>query len=184
MNLRDYITVYPNTLRAPLCSEVVQQLEAVAWQPHFFVGADGTVHPDSSDPMMTASAIGHTKTITEAFIVAQRKYISDHVAGQWYGGCTKISQSKFHKYAVGARMKKHCDHIHSLFDGNSKGVPVLTIIAGLNDSFSGGSLMFFDDFEVKLSMGDVVVFPSTFLYPHEVTPVTSGTRFSCISWAW
>ena len=27
-----------------------------------------------------------------------------------------------------------------------------------------------------------VMFPSTFMYPHEVMPVTKGTRYSIITW--
>ena len=30
--------------------------------------------------------------------------------------------------------------------------------------------------------GDLLVFPSSFTYPHEVLPVKSGTRYSIITW--
>ena len=30
--------------------------------------------------------------------------------------------------------------------------------------------------------GDLVIFPSSFTYPHEVLPVKSGTRYSIITW--
>jgi predicted 2-oxoglutarate/Fe(II)-dependent dioxygenase YbiX len=42
----------------------------------------------------------------------------------------------------------------------------------------------FDDYEIKFKQGDVIIFPSLFLYPHKVEPVKKGTRYSYISWVW
>ena len=32
--------------------------------------------------------------------------------------------------------------------------------------------------------GDVLIFPSNFMYPHRVTEVKRGIRYSAISWVW
>ena len=40
------------------------------------------------------------------------------------------------------------------------------------------------DKEIQLKKGDVLVFPSNFLYPHKVEPVTKGLRYSIISWVY
>ena len=81
-------------------------------------------------------------------------------------------------------MTKHIDHIKSLFDGERKGIPVLSIIGALNNNYTGGELIFFDNYQIKLKEGDVLLFPSNFLYPHLVKPVTKGERYSFISWSW
>ena len=53
----------------------------------------------------------------------------------------------------------------------------------LNDNYEGGEFSFFDrQLKYKLNKGDVLMFPSTFMYPHEVMPVTKGTRYSIITW--
>lgn len=53
----------------------------------------------------------------------------------------------------------------------------------LNDNYEGGEFAFFDrKLKYKLNKGDVLMFPSTFMYPHEVMPVTKGTRYSIITW--
>jgi len=53
----------------------------------------------------------------------------------------------------------------------------------LNDDYEGGEFAFFDrQLKYKLNKGDVLMFPSTFMYPHEVMPVTQGTRYSIITW--
>lgn len=53
----------------------------------------------------------------------------------------------------------------------------------LNDDYEGGEFGFFDrEMKIKAGKGDVVMFPSTFMYPHEIMPVTKGTRYSIITW--
>ena len=42
----------------------------------------------------------------------------------------------------------------------------------------------FDDTEIHLEVGDLLIFPSNFLYPHKVNMVTEGTRHSFVSWVW
>lgn len=100
----------------------------------------------------------------------------------WHG----FSPLDFHHHEVGNEMVKHCDHIFSLFDGERKGIPTLTIVGVLNDNFDGGEFAFFhEEIEVtKLGRGDIVVFPSNFLYPHQVKKVTKGIRHSFVTWVW
>jgi len=53
----------------------------------------------------------------------------------------------------------------------------------LNDDYEGGEFGFFDrDVKIKADKGDAVMFPSTFMYPHEIMPVSKGTRYSIITW--
>jgi predicted 2-oxoglutarate/Fe(II)-dependent dioxygenase YbiX len=81
-------------------------------------------------------------------------------------------------------MAEHCDHIQSMFDGERKGIPILSVLCILNDNYSGGEFIMFKDKEIKLKQGDLLIFPSNFLFPHKVEPVTRGTRYSFISWVW
>ena len=81
-------------------------------------------------------------------------------------------------------MQNHCDHIHSLFDGEIKGVPILSIIGILNDDYEGGKLIMFEDKTIETKKGDLLIFPSNFLYPHKIAPVTKGVRYSYVSWVW
>lgn len=53
----------------------------------------------------------------------------------------------------------------------------------LNDDYEGGEFAFFDrDLVYKLKKGSCIMFPSNFMYPHEIMPVTSGTRYSIVTW--
>ncbi len=59
----------------------------------------------------------------------------------------------------------------------------LTVIMSMNDAYEGGEVALFNrELVYKLDAGDVLVFPSNFMYPHEIMPVKSGTRYSIITW--
>ena len=53
----------------------------------------------------------------------------------------------------------------------------------LNDDYEGGEWGFFDrKIVMRIPKGSVLMFPSNFMYPHEIMPVTKGTRYSVITW--
>ncbi len=53
----------------------------------------------------------------------------------------------------------------------------------LNDNYEGGEWGFFDrETVIKAPKGSAILFPSNFMYPHEIMPVTKGTRYSVITW--
>jgi hypothetical protein len=53
----------------------------------------------------------------------------------------------------------------------------------LNDDYEGGEWAFFNREKIiKVPKGAAVLFPSNFMYPHEIMPVTKGTRYSVITW--
>ena len=53
----------------------------------------------------------------------------------------------------------------------------------LNEDYMGGEFAFFGrEMMIKSKKGSAIVFPSNFMYPHEVMPVTQGTRYSIITW--
>lgn len=53
----------------------------------------------------------------------------------------------------------------------------------LNDDYEGGEWAFWDrEKTLRIKKGSVIMFPSNFMYPHEIMPVTKGTRYSIITW--
>ncbi len=97
--------------------------------------------------------------------------------------CSRFSKPRYNRYKEGTQMRKHVDHIHSIFDGQTKGIPILSIVGVLNDDYEGGEFLFNNDYEVTLKAGDILLFPSLFLYEHTVKLVKRGTRYSFVSWA-
>jgi predicted 2-oxoglutarate/Fe(II)-dependent dioxygenase YbiX len=92
----------------------------------------------------------------------------------------KINQIDLLKYSPGGRYNIHVDN----FTTSPRS---LSIIMNLNDEYEGGDLIFTDQKEkeikrLKLSKGSIVFFPSNFMYPHGIAPITKGKRYSIVAW--
>jgi predicted 2-oxoglutarate/Fe(II)-dependent dioxygenase YbiX len=54
----------------------------------------------------------------------------------------------------------------------------------MNEDYEGGDFIMWETEKIELPQGSIMIFPSNFMYPHKVTPVTSGTRYSYVSWTY
>lgn len=53
----------------------------------------------------------------------------------------------------------------------------------LNEEYTGGEFAFFNQrYKYRLKKGSAILFPSNFMYPHQILTVTSGVRYSIITW--
>jgi hypothetical protein len=64
----------------------------------------------------------------------------------------------------------------------------LSCILLLNNDYEGGNLCFKNpdgsgEWEVEVKPNRMIIWPSIFLYPHTVKPVTKGKRYSVVAWA-
>ena len=180
-NLVDYIKVY-NILDADTCDNVLNSLQSTHWTTHKFYSNDGLLD-NGSEPDECHDIIDQTPALQQAVWEALRRYITEDIQCPWFAGWHGFSNIKFIRYNVDTEMINHCDHIHSLYDGTYNGIPILSVIGLLNDNYEGGELVMFEDVVIPLKKGDIVVFPSVFLYPHHIAKVKSGVRHSFVSWA-
>ena len=102
----------------------------------------------------------------------------------WYDYYRGFTDPKFIKYKQTNDMTEHCDHVRHVFDGKRKGIPTVSIVGSLSDDYEGGYLRFWDKEDYFLGKGEVIFFPSNFLYPHRVTEITRGVRYTFVSWVW
>ena len=93
-----------------------------------------------------------------------------------------ISAFRINKYVTDTSMSDHSDNIVSLFEKGA-GSPILSIVGCLNDDYEGGDFIMFDDMKINLKKGDVLIFPSAFMFRHRVETVTKGERWSFVTWA-
>lgn len=188
LNLKDYVKVYDNFLDQDLCKTAVDGLNKTNWITHTFYKPQTKefISYEKELSVGYGQEIPETKIIQEKIWFAIQQYIlKDHAhMKEWYASWNGYTQIRYNRYDVDTRMKLHCDHIHSMFDGTRKGVPVLSILGALNDDYEGGDLIFWEQEKIELKAGSIMIFPSTFMYPHKVTEVTKGTRYSYVSWAW
>jgi predicted 2-oxoglutarate/Fe(II)-dependent dioxygenase YbiX len=80
------------------------------------------------------------------------------------------------KYDQGEEYKGH-------YDGGTPMGRSISCLCYLNDDFEGGELEF-PNFHVKIKPepGMLVLFPSNYAYLHIAHPVTSGTKYSMVTW--
>ena len=91
-----------------------------------------------------------------------------------------LNQIDLLKYEVGGKYEKHVDHFFNSYR-------TLSFILNLNEEYEGGDFVFYDQKgneikKIKCKTGTVIFFPSNFLYPHCVEPITKGIRYSIVGW--
>ncbi|HYT45789.1 MAG TPA: 2OG-Fe(II) oxygenase [Methylomirabilota bacterium] len=80
------------------------------------------------------------------------------------------------KYPKGCYYKEHVDH-HQTMPRS------ISLSFSINDDYTGGMFSFFGGTHNRLATaGKAIVFPSNFMFPHGILPITSGTRYSCVMW--
>ena len=86
------------------------------------------------------------------------------------------------KYTPGGKYEIHIDH-------DLDAPRTISCIINLNDNYEGGDFVFYDPIDskkeikrVKCKKGTIIYFPSNYLFPHSVEPITKGTRYSVVSW--
>jgi len=114
--------------------------------------------------------------IRTCFMTALKKYQEKHKDCV----CQRYTDFRLNKYSEGGFMSRHIDNIHHSH-GQTYGYPQLTALLMLNDNYKGGDFLVADN-EFKTAKGSAIVFPSNFMFPHAVTKVEKGTRYSIVTW--
>lgn len=81
----------------------------------------------------------------------------------------------FVKYDKEQHFGVHSDHGFSY-------VCTVSSVLYLNDDYEGGELHFpYFNYTLKPEFGDIVFFPSSYLFAHQSLPVTKGTKYSAVT---
>jgi predicted 2-oxoglutarate/Fe(II)-dependent dioxygenase YbiX len=186
--LTDYIHVAKGIIPGEACRQVVAVIEKREWRPHswYAYGADQT-RSEQTQELDVQDASPDLQAMLFPFVVQAANAYSARYAfpsERTSQILTRLSTVRFNRYSPGQIMRLHQDHIHSLFDGTEKGIPVFSIVGNLNDDYEGAEFYFWNDHVVPLGAGDILMFPSLFMYPHGVREAIRGRRYSFVSWAW
>ena len=188
-NLDFYVKNYKGFLKDSLCEETVKQLKTfkTEWNEHSFYNraTKKEVKLSGSKELSTmyTDQITTNQEIMDKYWNAIHDYILKYLKFSWFDSWDSYSLLRYNKYKKNKQMAHHCDHITNIFDGTRRGVPILSVVCSLNNDYSGGEFIM-QGKKLDFKKGDVLIFPSNFLFPHEVKPVKKGTRYSAISWTW
>jgi predicted 2-oxoglutarate/Fe(II)-dependent dioxygenase YbiX len=181
-DIRDYIVVFENIIPDELCDEVLEEYNNDKnW---INTSTSGGVNREirrcdainMSDSVIIEQNQEKRKTIDDKLFVcagnAIKKYNQKfkHAYIQGDSGYTLL------RYQEGEFYSQHTDHF-------LQSPRIVSCSFTLNNDFEGGEFGFFNrELVYKPPKGSALMFPSNFLYPHEVMPVTRKVRYSIITW--
>jgi len=180
--LKDMIHVERGIIQHEVCDMIVDQIQDEIWSSHGWSDLQ-TNEVTSHETKELDVLYAHASEMELLYPYIQNVGLTYENRFDTKGMISEVSRIRYNRYTPGQIMRPHIDHIKTLFDGKSKGIPVLSFIGNLNDNYNGANLTFWDNYTVHLEKGDIVVWPSLFLYPHYVTESTEGTRYSFVCWA-
>lgn len=185
-NVDDYVVV-DNFMPKKFCKEYIEKSTKLQWKKHVWTEHD---KPDkffaNDEDIDVLQTHGELKEILRPYVIqAINNYQSKFQTPEMKTQAVAIGQfstPRLNRYSKGQGIANHTDHISSLFE-NWQGIPVLSLVGLFNDDYKGGDFVLRDK-KIDLKTGDILMFPSLFIYTHEVTPVTEGVRNSFVSWAY
>ena len=186
-NLQAYVKLYNNRIPLDLRNLVLEELKSLEWHQHLFYNSKkNKFHDLVGDSELDVTYL-KSKDLDKNIMDITWKVIDDYIKDlnfPWFSGWDGYSQVRFNRYLPDKEMALHWDGISSLFDGERKGIPKLSLVAALDENYEGGNFVMFEDMQICIPAGGYLVFPSTFMFPHKVTPVTKGERNTFVSWVW
>ncbi len=178
--LSEYIVVTEPLLSKETLADILRTADGIKWR---VPSTDGSYKRTCTTFPLSAAVIGKypipkgrldrvkwaDKTLVAATLKALRIYKGMHPK------MFTRTDSGFDilRYETGQFISEHVDD----------SVPrVLSMSLALNDEYTGGEFQFWKNDTIQLPAGCAIMFPPNFMFPHEVLPVTSGTRYSMITW--
>jgi len=195
-NIKDYIKIFSSKFfTKEQCQLIINSLDESKKTTHrFYFSRTNEYDKIGSDPQVSLLKAWKKKPIGDLIKEQWYKIITAYIIDwlnkkedmYWFLTWNGYAFPKFIEYNKDTLMQKHCDHVYTLFKhhGKPRGVPILSIITILNDNYSGGEIIMCEKYKYKLKTGETLIFPSNFLYPHEVKKITKGTRHSMVSWVY
>ena len=182
--LEDYIYVIKNALSLGLCNDILSEFKNSDEWVDTSVGNNGEVNKQVRNCQTIAISYPYViqknnevrHKLDNDVLNSASKCIQEYNAKFPHCRIEEDSGYELLKYPEGCFYIEHTDS----FKARPRAVSCSFI---LNDDFEGGEFAFFNrELKYTLKKGDALMFPSNFMYPHEVMPVTKGIRYSIITW--
>lgn len=181
MNLTNYIKTYDNQLSKTICNDlIVHYKETGNWEKSTF--SSNTENTGTKSVSMKQQWITPKNRFYNELDKTYKKCVHSYI--KEYPRITPVAYTAFrlNHYGVNGFMRNHVDNIYKSH-GQQYGYPHLTSLIFLNDDYEGGDFLMCDKTQrFKLTQGSVIVFPSNFMFDHEVEKVTKGNRYTCMTW--
>jgi len=189
MELKNYITELNNVIPYKILSSFIKYINTLTFIKAKIVGDEQgpeenlnvrrTLNYPLSNFNTSLSDIHWANYLANVFNSCIKYYIDKNKIFQIE--VRKIVSIDILKYEESGFYEWHSDHA-------AEAPRTLSMIFMLNNEYQGGNLCFRDpngtnEYEIKNEPNKIIIWPSTFLYPHTVKPVTKGIRYSVVAWA-
>lgn len=182
-DLINYIFVLENIVSNELCDGILNEyMDSNEWFDTI-VGSKGDINKKIRNCTTIEISLNKViekknirKSLDDEVFKCAKKSIEKYNEKFKYAHVLKDSGYQLLKYEKGGFYTQHVDS----FTERPRTISCSFI---LNNNFKGGEFSFFDNKLIyPLKKGSAIMFPSNFLYPHSVLPVTEGTRYSIVTW--
>jgi len=182
-NLKDFIFTFDDILSPELCDLIIEEYTNDS-KLEFAKIAKGTINPSTRNCYTMNISFEDViqknpdvrRKIDDLVFKASSVVLKDFISKYPYLTVEKDTGYNFLKYELGGFYTEHIDS----FTDYPRSISCSFI---LNDDYEGGEFAFFDgQLKYKLRKGSAIAFPSAYMFPHEIMPVTKGTRYSIITW--
>lgn len=181
-DLRDYIVLVEDIVPVSLCDAILN--EYAPTNEWLNTSTKAGVRPDirsaqtilmSTDPVIAVNNQVRRTLDNDLFSCASRA-ITEYKRRFDLCHIEQDSGYELLRYRQGEFYTKHTDSFR-------EAPRAVSCSFALNDDYSGGEFVFFDgQMSFKPPKGSALMFPSNFMYPHEIRPVSFGVRYSVITW--
>ena len=179
--MRKWIGYYENIISNELCDNIIDYGDNVKpLKSSTYASHKGQIKNSEERVKMDdgwfRNGEKYYEDIKHSVTLAMSKYMEKHkdIA------VVRHTDFRLNKYSEGGFMSRHIDNIHHSH-GQEYGYPQVSALLFLNDNFKGGDFVV-SDITYKTKKGSAIVFPSNFMFPHEVKLIEKGTRYSIVSW--
>ena len=176
--MEKYIGYYEEVVPHVLCRDIINY--GFNFQPSTYSNSKGRTETSEErvrmEEVWLKSGNIYYAPIGAAFRYAIKKYSEEHPLFS----VQHITDFRLNRYPKNGFMSSHIDNIHHSH-GQQYGYPQVSVLLFLNDDYKGGEFIICD-IEYKPKKGSSIIFPSNFMFPHEVLKITNGIRYSIITW--
>jgi hypothetical protein len=183
-HLKDYILVLENIVSDELCESILNEYKISEEWREATINQDTTLNKKIRNCKILGISIPEVidknneirKKLDDQLFECAKKSITKY--NEIFKNCIISRDSGYEllKYETGGFYEEHIDS----FTSEPRTISCSFI---LNNDFKGGDFSFFNNtVTYSLKKGSVIMFPSNFLYPHNIMPITEGTRYSIITW--
>lgn len=185
-NINDYIVTFDGVITDALCDAVLEEFsDETEWQKTF-IGNNKDKKVDDKVRTAETIVVSYPHVIEKNPKVRAKldKYVFASAGlaikkyNEMFSFC-KIEEDSGYELLRYKENQFYIQHTDSFKDRPR----AVSCSFALNDDYEGGEFAFFDrELVYKLKKGSCIMFPSNFMYPHEIMPVTNGVRYSIITW--